>query len=161
MLKWKTQHLLDDFGRAAKHRERTSRSWVRCVISPGMRAPLAGFGDAEPGPEHWSNPWYYGSVVLLESGSPFGNGKYAVISVSNIDETARHDWRDFQRIKNDLVGKEWEALELYPSESRLRDPSNRFYLWAFPPGTVLWGLPGDHRIVLDVEEAKAPQRGFP
>jgi hypothetical protein len=37
-----------------------------------------------------------------------------------------------QKIKNQVVGQEWEALELYPAESRLLDPSNLFILWAYP-----------------------------
>src|SRR4051794_36621188 len=33
------------------------------------------------------------------------------------------DWRHFQNIKNDILGKECEAIELYPAESRLVDTS--------------------------------------
>lgn len=39
------------------------------------------------------------------------------------------DWRHFQNIKNDIVGAECEAVELYPAESRLVDTSNKFHLW--------------------------------
>ena len=40
-----------------------------------------------------------------------------------------HDWRDLQRIKNELIHPEAEALELYPSMKRLVDTSNQFHLW--------------------------------
>jgi hypothetical protein len=40
------------------------------------------------------------------------------------------DWRHFQQIKNELVGPECEAIELYPAESRKVDASNKFHLWA-------------------------------
>jgi len=40
-----------------------------------------------------------------------------------------HDWRDLQRIKNELMGHECEALELYPSMKRIVDTSNQFHLW--------------------------------
>ena len=33
------------------------------------------------------------------------------------DGTARHDWRDFQAIKNQLAGPECEAFELVPRGS--------------------------------------------
>ena len=76
-----------------------------------------------------------------------------------MDQSAHHDWRDFQRIKNDIVGPEYEAVELYPAESRLLDPSNRFYLWCFPKGALCFGLPGG-RCVCGPNKAMAPQRGF-
>ena len=39
------------------------------------------------------------------------------------------DWRHFQEIKNQLIGPECEAVELYPAESRLADSSNKYHLW--------------------------------
>jgi hypothetical protein len=39
------------------------------------------------------------------------------------------DWRHFQAIKNQLVGEECEAVELYPAESRLMDLCNKYHLW--------------------------------
>lgn len=39
------------------------------------------------------------------------------------------DWRHFQSIKNEIVGEECEAVELYPAESRKVDTSNKFHLW--------------------------------
>lgn len=39
------------------------------------------------------------------------------------------DWRHFQRIKNEIIGPECEAVELYPAESRLVDTSNKYHLW--------------------------------
>lgn len=38
----------------------------------------------------------------------------------------------FQRIKNDLVGSEYEAVELYPATSRIADLANQYHLWALP-----------------------------
>lgn len=38
-------------------------------------------------------------------------------------------WRDLQRIKNELVGREYEAVEIYPAESRKVDTSNQYHLW--------------------------------
>lgn len=38
----------------------------------------------------------------------------------------------FQRIKNDLVGPEHEAVELYPAESRLVDCAHQYHLWCSP-----------------------------
>lgn len=41
------------------------------------------------------------------------------------------DWRDLQRIKNELVGEEHEAVELFPAEARKVDESDQFHLWVF------------------------------
>jgi hypothetical protein len=53
------------------------------------------------------------------------------LSVKRQDRAAVHDWRDLQRIKNELVGPEHEAFEIYPAESRLVDTANQYYLWVF------------------------------
>lgn len=52
------------------------------------------------------------------------------LSIKRNDGAAVRDWRDFQRIKNELLGDEYEACELYPAESRLVDGANQFHLWA-------------------------------
>ncbi len=50
----------------------------------------------------------------------------------NMGEDHLSDWRDFQEIKNDLVGKDKCAIEIYPPESRVHDTDNVFHLWVFP-----------------------------
>ncbi len=42
------------------------------------------------------------------------------------------DWRDFQEIKNDLVGRNRCAVEIYPPEGRVHDTDNVYHLWVFP-----------------------------
>ena len=110
--------------------------------------------------EVWENRRYNCSVRRYAKGFFIKNKPYIVIGISNEDESARHDWRDFQAIKNDICGRDWEGVELYPAESRLKDPSNRFYLFCCEKGLLDFGLPGG-RIVLDINEAIAPQRPFP
>jgi hypothetical protein len=53
------------------------------------------------------------------------------LSIKRRDKLHIHDWRDLQRIKNELVGPEHEAIEIYPAESRLVDTSNQYHLWCF------------------------------
>lgn len=81
------------------------------------------------------------------------------LMIVNIDQSAHHDWRDFQRIKNDLFGEEWEAIELYPAEKRKVDPSNAFILFVFK-GHVPLGE--TFRSVIDpaCNAPLAPQRSF-
>ncbi len=51
------------------------------------------------------------------------------LSIKKIDRSAVHDWSHMQRIKNELVGDEHEAVELYPAESRLVNMANQYHLW--------------------------------
>ena len=39
------------------------------------------------------------------------------------------NWRELQQIKNEIVGPEHEAVELFPAESRLVDTANQYHLW--------------------------------
>jgi hypothetical protein len=76
----------------------------------------------------WENSHY--QVVAREH--PDGSfGAYVHLTIRCADGSTRHDWRDFQRIKNELVGPETEAVELYPAESRLVDTANHYHLWVF------------------------------
>ena len=38
-------------------------------------------------------------------------------------------WKELQRIKNEIVGPECEAVELYPADYRAHDTSNTYHLW--------------------------------
>lgn len=82
----------------------------------------------------------------------------ALIQLCRSDGGSVVDWRHMQEIKNLVCGPEWEAVEIFPAESRLKDPSNARYLWA-SKAALPFGLPGG-RVVLDAHEAFAPQRPF-
>lgn len=131
--------------------------WVPCSPAhvTAKDVPMVG---GEGIADLWENDRYYGTVRRYRNGFFVGNSAWATIGISAKDESARHDWRDFQQIKNDLIGREWEAVELYPADSRLVDPSNRFYLWCAPKGCFQFGF--EHRQVFDAFEAVAPQRPF-
>lgn len=80
----------------------------------------------------------------------------AMLQICREDGGSVFDWRHLQEIKNILCGPEWEAVEIFPAESRLKDPSNARYLWA-SKSPLPFGLPGG-RVVLDADKAFAPQR---
>jgi len=58
------------------------------------------------------------------------------LSIKRTDQEAIHDWRDLQTIKNQIVGPENEAVEVYPAESRMVDTANQFHLWVFTDPTI-------------------------
>ena len=51
------------------------------------------------------------------------------LTIQNKDNSAKHDWRDFQEIKNTLIGPEHEGAELYPAESRKHDIGNAYHMF--------------------------------
>lgn len=89
----------------------------------------------------------YKRLQLLEW---YGNEKYSVsvdrdsdlhgfssnwrcvhLSIHRRDRAPCDDWREFQQIKNDILGKECEAVQLYPAHARVMDTANEYHLWAF------------------------------
>ena len=56
------------------------------------------------------------------------------LSIRRVDRKPIRDWRALQRIKNEIVGRDREACELYPSEARLVDLANQYHLWVLPRG---------------------------
>lgn len=61
-------------------------------------------------------------------------GKATYITIKRHDKEICNDWRHFQQIKNELVGKDIEALQIYPAESRLLDTANQYWLFCLPKG---------------------------
>jgi hypothetical protein len=54
------------------------------------------------------------------------------------DRVGKERYRDFLRIKNELVGEEHEGVELYPAMSRNVDTANQYHLWVLADGGVRW-----------------------
>jgi hypothetical protein len=80
--------------------------------------------------EVWINDEYQ---VNIDKKTNHGLAGFTIwhLSIKRLDKEPIHDWRDLQQIKNMLVGKEYEAVELYPAKSRVHDSANQYHLWAF------------------------------
>jgi len=99
--------------------------WTKFAVA---KAYLHGNLVAEPeGQTTYRNNQYTVTVVRHDNGG-------AYLTIKRNDRHWKHDWRHFQRIKNELLGTDVEAVELYPDEARLVDEANQFHLWALPPG---------------------------
>lgn len=59
------------------------------------------------------------------------HGDVIHLSIKHRDKGVLQDWRDYQQIKNELVGPECEGVQLYPAESRVVDVANQFHLWCY------------------------------
>lgn len=59
-------------------------------------------------------------------------GRVVHLSVKQLGEGEfryLRDWRDYQKIKNELVGPEFQAIELFPPEEHVVDSADQFHLW--------------------------------
>lgn len=90
---------------------------------------------------------------------PSDYGHLVHLSIKRVDLNPIHDWRDMQRIKNEILGPEEEAMELYPAESRLMDTANQYHLWAFLGMRAPFGYESQ-RIVMEQGEIGGKQRPF-
>lgn len=84
----------------------------------------------------------YGNGWCAELDRTWSNGKYVVMArdISTIWGRVTHlfirnrdnsdiPWRDKQKIKNMLFGKEKLAIEVFPPEQRLVDEVGAYHLW--------------------------------
>jgi hypothetical protein len=72
--------------------------------------------------EVYVNDVYYVRVRKVEP--------YIHLAIGRHDGKPCTNWREFQQIKNELIGPEFEAVELFPAESRLMDTANEYHLYA-------------------------------
>jgi hypothetical protein len=68
----------------------------------------------------------------------------AHLMIRRIDRQPIHNWSHFQQIKNELLGPECEAIEIYPKVSRLVDDKNHYHLWGYrtPDKQFPFGIEG-------------------
>jgi hypothetical protein len=52
--------------------------------------------------------------------------------IRRFDRKPIHRWYDLMRIKDEILGEESEAVELYPAKSRLVDEDHIYHLYALP-----------------------------
>jgi hypothetical protein len=93
----------------------------------GIHRKANEFATENRADERWQNNLFFVTVYYLDASK--GRQGRLHLDVVRRDGQAVHDWRDMQRIKNEIVGPEREALELYPAVSRLHDMCNNYHLW--------------------------------
>lgn len=75
------------------------------------------------------------SVPIRDVPTPWGTVRHAMISTpaGAIEPT----WAERQRIKNELLGRERVAVEVFPAMSQLVDAADCYHLWLLPAGFAL------------------------
>lgn len=109
---------------------------------------------------HWHSPEMVRMAGMVGEDWP----DIVWLSIRRRDRSTVKDWRDLQRIKNEIVGHKHEAVELYPMTKRLVDSSNQYHLWVLATPEACFPIGYRKRDVLtDPAEARAIgalQRGF-
>lgn len=72
----------------------------------------------------WVNNLYQVNVEYMPNDE-------AHLIIRRLDRQPIHNWSHFQEIKNQVLGKECEAMEIYPKVSRLIDDKHHYHLWGF------------------------------
>lgn len=92
----------------------------------GVPVPL------EDGETYWRNSFY---LVFRKELEPEKGIEGAVrLSIKHNQGKAIREWKHLQRIKNEIVGAEREAVEIFPPESMVSDMSNEHHLFVTPVG---------------------------
>lgn len=116
--------------------------------------------DYEAASTYWINDLYQVERRALEGG-------LVHLNVRRRDGAIVRDWRHLQRIKNELLGAECEAIEIFPAESRLVDTSNKYHLWGLTDPTFRFqvGIDDDGKRDVIADEVVGPpgmrQRAIP
>lgn len=100
------------------------------------------------------DPWVCAFLPEAETGS--------LLSIKLTEGGPVDDWRDKQRIKNDLCGPEREGVELFPAESRLMDVADQAWIQVLPEG-LQWPFGYQERAVAEgrhVRGRRGTQRPF-
>jgi hypothetical protein len=82
------------------------------------------------------NDTYQVNVRLVEKS--YHGAPVVWLSIKRRDKAPVHDWRALQEIKNQLVGRNCEGVELYPAEDRVVDTSNQYHLWVIADPHFRW-----------------------
>lgn len=113
------------------------------VLTPEQSELVARVHPGIPLLEIWVNSRYEVWVFEWPTEKTAIGFAMTELSIKRRDKGPIRNWRDMQRLKNEIVGPEREACELYPSEKRLYDTANQYHLWVLPEGQMFpfgyWG----------------------
>lgn len=116
---------------AQEKRERKSGKW-----SPWETFPAPNGIGGSPG--SWThlvrkvhrNGW----IAVLErpiNNTPLGPVTHLAIRTAT---NAELTWSELQRLKNELMGEDRMAIQVYPRQADLIDAADMYHLWVFEPG---------------------------
>ena len=88
--------------------------------------------ELEEGEQYWRNSFYTVMVKYLDLAEGESGG--IRLDIRHNQNKPIREWKHLQRIKNELIGEEREAMEIFPPQSMVTDMSNMHHLFAAPVG---------------------------
>jgi len=80
---------------------------------------------------------------------------FAHLAIRRHDGQPCKEWLHFQQIKNEIIGPENEAMELFPAESRLVDSADEYHLWVHTDPTFRFPIGFGSRFILTESKERA------
>lgn len=114
--------------------------------------------------------WIESALLQMTSLQIFENDLYSVemaneppfilLSITRHDGGPCKEWKHLQLIKNQLVGPEHEAVELFPAESRLIDTGNEYHMWVHSDPNYRFSVGWKTRRCVFEKPVSVPNHGF-
>jgi hypothetical protein len=102
----------------------------KAILAPRQQMEALGFRRIGIGGPMNSKVW----IWVRKLGSPASGWPVVVhiaIQKRGMGRMGVDRWDVFMEIKNQIIGKNCEAVEIYPAEDRLRNRANMYHLWGF------------------------------
>jgi len=125
----------------SQSRQRKSWDWQDLPIPDELRVKLQAMRDVA---RVVRNDFWIVQVCFFSCAL----GEMVHLMIRSVAEAGRGtglepSWQDLQRIKNELVGVDAEAVQVYPRQGDVMDQVDMYHLFVLPPQ---WSLPfGLHR----------------
>lgn len=108
---------------------------------PVTREAVERMMDTKADQEMWQNSRYTVLVFRDEEQEP-GCPQMIHLSIRRNDRTRPREerYRDFQRIKSEIVGPDHEGVELYPAEHRVADLADQYHIYVIADPEFQFGF---------------------
>jgi hypothetical protein len=119
-------------------------AFERRVISDDSARSVGVMRPCLPAGERWRTECFTNnrySVQISDAVTPWGLVTH--LWIRRHDASTVHAWADLQRIKDEVVGSERVAVQVFPARDKLVDAADMYHLWVLPRDMVLpFGLEG-------------------
>lgn len=105
--------------------------WIGKPSPKSMHQGTGWFGELN---KAWVDELSEYAVMSREIETEWGFVEH--VCIRNSDNTDI-PWREKQRIKNELFGKDRTAIEVFPTETELVDEANMYHIWVLPKGFTI------------------------
>lgn len=101
--------------------------------------------EIETNPISYTGRGFFNNVLYDVTKTTYPNGVIE-LSIERIDDQPIINWHDLQKIKNEYLGENVVAIEVYPKQSELVDYANIYHLFYVPGFKVPNTFTGEHTV---------------